>query len=143
MNDAGGLAVQLIALRVLEVRVKARIGEVKAELQTSMGVGDRVKARMVDGKAVGSVTYTEGRETVRVVDARALADFVADNWPDEVIPQVRPSFLKAVQDMFLHGDAIPGLDLVTGEPYLSARPDPDAVGALVDAIRANQELALS
>jgi hypothetical protein len=152
VTDQRALAVQLIALRVLAERVRERADRVKAELAAVLDVGDRKTARLANGVDVGSITYTNGRTTVRVVNERALADWVADRYPDEVVPQVRASTLQAIKDatvraglpMMPDGTAdVPGLQIVDGEPYLSARPKADALPVLVDAIRANQILVLS
>jgi hypothetical protein len=146
-----GLAVRAVALKLLGDRVSAASARVKADLAAELTVGDRKTAALTDGTAVGSVTYAKGRVTARVVNPNALADWVADNFPDEVQPQVRPAFLTAILDASKRAGQpmtpdgtldVPGVVVGASEPYLTVRPDPAATDALVEAVRANGLLAL-
>lgn len=151
MTDVRGLAIQAVALKVLADRVDVRQRAVKRELAAALDPGDRKTAALDDGTKVGTVTYSSPDKRARVVNDRTLADWVADHYPDEVIPTVRPAFLALLLDTAKKsgtavdvntGEVIPGIDVGDTTPYLSVRPDPEAVGALVDAIRAGQLLAL-
>lgn len=152
MSDVRGLAVQAMALRVLADKVRERSDAVKAELAAGLDVGDRKTATLDDGTIVGSVSYARGRISARVTDPSALADWVADTYPDEVVPQVRPAFLAAILDaskragqpMTPDGNLdVPGVVVGHADPYLSVRPDPDAVPALLEATRASLALAIT
>jgi hypothetical protein len=151
MTDSRGLAVQLIALRVLADKVGERITVVKGALQQALDVGDRKTATLDSGAPVGSITYAKGRVTPRVVDERAFTEWVLEQYPDEVVPQVRPAFrdavLKTTRDagvpMTPDGTLdVPGIELRPGTPYLTAKPNPDAVPLLLDAMRASALLAI-
>lgn len=144
------LPVEAVALKVLSDRVAARQAEVKQALAAEMVEGDRSSARLADGTAVGSVTYAKGKTTARVVNETQLTKWVAENHPDDIVQTVRPSFLasmlnaaaKAGAPVTEDGELLPGVDVVQSNGYLSVRPDPEAVPALIDAIRANMELSL-
>lgn len=151
MSDVRGLAVQAVALRALADQVQTRAATVRGELQAALDVGDRKTATLEDGTPVGSITYAKGRVTARVSDERAFTEWVLENYPDEVVPLVRSSFRDAVLKataaagcpMTPDGNLdVPGVELGASAPYLTVKPDPKALPALVDAIRANQLLAL-
>jgi hypothetical protein len=151
VTDLQGLAVQSVALRVLGDKVAERAAAVKQELADAMTVGDRKTAALGDGTVVGSITYAKASWTAKVTDSRALARWVQLHYPDEVEPTVRPAFLSAILaaskqaclPMTPDGTLdVPGIAVVKGDPYISIRPDKAAEPALIDAIRANQALAL-
>jgi hypothetical protein len=151
MGDVRTLAVQAVAMKVLADQVKARDIGVRRELQAALDVGDRKTATLDDGTKVGAITYANGRVTARVNDEQAFTEWVLANYPDEVVPLVRSSFRDAIlkattgagQPMTPDGNLdVPGVVLGASAPYLTVKPNPDAIPALVDAIRANQLLSL-
>lgn len=151
MTDVRGLAVQAVALRVLADKVTQRASEVRAALAEALDPGDRKTAALDDGTKVGTVTYTSAAWSARVTDPKAFADWVAAHYPTEVEVTVRPAFRDAVLraskqacvPMTPDGQLdVPGVQVTKGDPYVAVRPDPAALPALVDAIRANQTLAL-
>lgn len=151
MTDVRGLAVQAVALKVLSERVKERSDAVKAELAASLDVGDRKTATLDDSTKVGSISYAAGKTSAKITNDRALTEWVAERYPDEIMTQVRPAFLTSLLEAAKKagaavdvqtGELLPGVELGTSQPYLSVRPDPAGIPALVDAIRASRELLL-
>lgn len=151
MTDTRGIAVKLVAAKVLTDRLQAYTADLKEQMAAMLDEGDRKTAALGNGTKCGTVTYTKGRVTARVVDDAALLAWVQANHPDEVVSQVRPSFLTALLDDAKKagaavsretGELVPGVEVWMGTPYLSVKPDPAAVPALADAIRAGQLLAL-
>lgn len=151
MSDDIPLELQLVALQALSKQVSDRFAAVKAELAPDMVMGDRLAARLPDKTRVGAVTFTEGSVTAQVVDERAFADWVADNYPDEVVPQVRGSFRAAVlaasksagEPMAPDGTAeVPGVRLGRSDGHLTVTVDKANLPALVAAVRSSQLLAL-
>ena len=141
---------QAVALRVLGDRVKARSDDVKAQLAASLDPGDRKVAALDDATKVGVVSFANGRTSARVTDERALLRWVRDNRPDEIVDMIRGSFLSWLLEdarkrgaaVDANGEVIPGVTVTASEPYVSVKPLPEGIPALVDAIRAGQLLAL-
>jgi hypothetical protein len=151
MSDARGLAVQAVALRALAERVDDRLDDVKAELRGVIGPNDRTTARLDNGTAIGTVTYTNGRVAASVVDPAAFLAWVRLNHPDEIVQAVRDSFRDAVlatckrigAPVNRDGEVIPGVRVMVGDPYLMVRPDTDALVSAISTLRANLELVLA
>lgn len=151
MSDTKLLSVRAVALRVLADRVKEAAERNKRALAQAMDVGDRKTAVLDDGTNVGAISYANGSRQVRVVDEHAFTEWVLANYPDEIVPQVRASFRDSlfgrVRDAGAPvdpatGEVIPGVEAGRGDPYITVKPNPDHVSALVDAIRQGQTLAL-
>ncbi len=150
MTDARALAVHVVALRVLADRVKDRTAEVKAELQAQLDVGDRKNAQLPNGTSIGTITYTRGRGGARVADEKAFTEWVAANYPDEMVTSVRSSFRDAVLSnakndgaaVTANGEVIPGVELYHSDPYLSAKPATGAGVAILAAVQLDQVLAI-
>jgi hypothetical protein len=156
MTDVHGLAVQAVALKALADRVAERLEEVKAELAEAIGPGDRTAARLNDGTKVGTVTYTNAAVRARVLHPGELSRWVQANYPDEIVPVVRPSFekllldtsKKAGQPCSPDGEVdVPGIEVYTGRPYLTIRPEGWGLTAAwpkwVEVLTANAERAIS
>lgn len=151
MTDIRGLAVQSIALAELGKRVKERADRVKRELAEALDPGDRKTAALDDGTVVGSISYVKGRKSARVSNEAALTAWVAANHPDEIVQQIRPAYRAALLELAktngvaadpTTGEIVPGIEFDVTDPYLSAKPDPAGLPALIDAMRAGQLLAL-
>lgn len=152
MSDVAGKAVELVASNVLTGHLREHAAKLKDELAAELPVGVRWPAVLGSGVHVGTVTFKQGNTTAGVVDERALLAWVRENRPDEIIEQVRPSYLAAVLDQAKRrgaavtgdGEVIPGIAVRQGDPYLSVLPtkEPAALAELVDVMRAGQLLAL-
>ncbi len=124
---------KIITLTVLKRMVARLDAEVRAA--ADMDPGDR-KAGRADGRPIGYVTLTAPAAAFRVTDGEAFRAWVKATRPDEIVyvESVRSSYEKAVLETGCdqNGEAIPGVELVPGNPVMQVRPTPDAE----DAIRA-------
>jgi hypothetical protein len=86
---------------------------------------------------LGTVSLSVSKESVYVADERQFADWVADRYPDEVVPKVRPAWQKqylaslCTDDGIVsddEGEIVPGLAVRPGgQPrYVSIRPSAEA-----------------
>lgn len=153
MTDLRGLAVQAVALRLLADKVAERANRIRQELADALDVGDRKTAALDTGQAVGQIIYAKASWTAKVIDSCALAEWVNTHYPSEVqlVPTVRPAFLAAILaaskqaclPMAPDGTLdVPGITVTKGDPYITIKPDKAAEPALIEALRANQALAL-
>jgi hypothetical protein len=151
MTDARGLAVQAVALRALAQRVTQRLDTIKGQLAYLIGPGDRTTARLDDGRSIGSISYAKGKVAATVVDEVAFTRWVLANYPHNITQAVRPAFTTAVLESSRRAGVpmapdgtleVPGVEVRDGAPYLTVRPDHDAITVAVDAVRAALELAI-
>lgn len=153
MTDLRGLAVQAVALRLLADKVAERANRIRRELADALDVGDRKTAALDDGQAVGQIVYAKASWSAKVTDERALTAWVSANYPSEVelVPTIRPAFKAAILaaskqacvPMAPDGTLdVPGVVVTKGDPYITITPDKAAEPALIEALRANQALAL-
>ena len=146
MTDSRELAVRLVALALLKDRIASEEARIRDELSRKLEASDRVAARLTDGTRVGLVYVAEGQKKVQTVNHRALAEFVADNWPHNVETRVVESFLPELRKMCRNGEHIPGMRVNEGNPTLTVKPDTDldvsAIRGLSEMIQANAILAI-
>ena len=136
-GDRYELALQAIALGAIGHYVKERLDEIRAELGDDLEPGERIPARLADGRRVGYVLRTdpEPANLAEVVDPHAFRSWVLLNYPTETDVTVRPAF----RDMVLNASRkagfpispngepdIPGIATRTGfktAPTVTVKPD--------------------
>lgn len=153
MSDMKGAARSAMAAQLLSSVIAAEYKPVKADLLGEMvdaGV-ERVGVTSDDGAKLGSVSVTPGRTSARVVDDRAFLAWVADRYPQEVVQMVRESFTRMILEAAAAADApvdvktgevLPGVEIVSGEPYLTVRPNADAKVRMRETLLASGLLQL-
>lgn len=106
--------------------------EISADFLEHLDEGDSKAATLPDGSRLGKVTKVRGRQTAAVVDEREFLTWVQTRYPTEIEPTVRPAFReKLLSSAKTHGlavdettgEVIPGIELTTGEPYISFRSE--------------------
>lgn len=149
----------IAALKVLsEIVGKQTIADKDALMSAlrDLGVKGSVDAVMPDGTPIGTVTMNKGRTVAAVNDRAAFTAWVAKNHPQQVsevtTTVVRPAFemavLKSAQKAgepvdVKTGEAIPGVGVIVGEPFLTTRLADEAHDVVLTAMRTGfQPLAL-
>lgn len=116
---------RVVVLRWLEAEVKDAATSARYILEPQVGEGERIRAELPDGTAVGTVTVGKAGEYATVIDERALLDWVRKNKPTEVVESVNPAYLTRLKDQVKkHGHAfdeatgeiIPGIEMKLGSP---------------------------
>jgi hypothetical protein len=151
VTDRESLLVRAAALTYLAEQVGKAQAEVRTQLMTDLKPGERHVAALVDGTVVGKVVIGEAPATAAVTDEAAFLRWVEETRPDEIVGMVRSSYRTAVlteckkrgAPCTADGELIPGV--VVGKGSASYRPtyNADALPAMLDAVRANRDLALS
>lgn len=118
-------ALQLVLIAWLSARLT------ELDRSTRDGVDWPAKTRAVaalpDGTTVGTVTMTHGAASAKVVDEQAFTAWVQDNYPTEIVEQVRPAFKRSVLDRVKRdGELPPGVDLTYGDPRPMVKTEPGA-----------------
>lgn len=134
MTEVQAAARRITVFRALESIVKEQIDDAKAAALKAMVAdgAERVAARDDAGVKLASVSLSAGRIKARVVNERALLEWVKHNHPTEVVETVRPSYLKALLDSAVakaesdddpavgpDGEVLPGVELTRGQGYVS------------------------
>jgi hypothetical protein len=131
-DDMRRAAAKAVVFQVLEQAAKAHKDDAKAEL-AQLSPGDTLAAQW-DGQMLGKATMTTGRTKLVVTDERALVEWLKEHHPTELIVMPNSAYLKALESQARNvgaviddqGEIVPGLELVTGEPFVSVRKQPDA-----------------
>lgn len=132
MSDIKGNARTAMASKLLADAARDEANAARTELAAQMAdvITDRLRVKDDTGAEIGAIVLAGGKTTAKITDARAFIAWVAERYPSEVQQTVRPHFA----DRLLHhatavgdpvderGEAIPGVELLRGEPYLSVRP---------------------
>lgn len=148
MSEMRDAAARAVVFQVLEYAAKNHKDAAKAEL-AALEPGDTLSARW-DGQLLGKATKTSGRSKLVVTDERKLLQWLEEKHPTEIIRSVNPAYLKSLEDrarrlgtaIDIEGEVIPGVELQTGEPYVSVRREKDApfiVAQLLSAGRVSLE----
>lgn len=149
MNDAmRDAAARAVVFQVLEQRAKELKDAAKAEL-AQLQPGDTIGAQW-DGQLLGKATKTAGRTKLVVTDEREFVNWVAGHHPTEIISQINPAFMRVLEQRARGvgsvidglGEQVPGVELQSGDPYVSVRKSPDApfvVAQLLSAGRVGLE----
>lgn len=123
---------KLAVLRALKNRVREVELELNADFLDQLDAGDSKAATLEDGTRLGKVTKVGGRETPVVVNEKELLAWVETHYPTEIELTVRPAFRdKVLASAKTHGVAvdertgeiIPGVELRTGQSYISFRSE--------------------
>lgn len=129
---------RILALTVLQKEVTATLKAEKATW-TADARPEQRDAGMLGDRVVGTITRTKGRESLKVTDMGALVAWAQAHRPEllsydpHIADDDRARLLKEVEAT---GDLPDGVDIVTGDPFASVRPKPDAAQAIADAIGA-------
>jgi len=127
---------------VIAKAAKARQDEAKQEL-LELEQGD-VLVGKIGNVAIGKAYWTSGRQTLAVTNEAELLAWVEENHPTEIVRSVRPSFLKALTELSKgkggpvinrDGDVVPGVEIVSGDPYMTIRSGDDAENVVTGLIR--------
>jgi hypothetical protein len=114
----------------------------RAWLSQHMGPDAAAVKAVANGENIGRATWVEGKETLAVFDAAAFQEYVAENWPDELVTTVNPAFqrallagLKVVGDTVIDkaGEPVPGVALRESASYVSVKKSAEA-RATVEAL---------
>jgi hypothetical protein len=143
------IAAKLIAdeLKAVEMAAKADVLELSEETG-----GTTFTVKDDDGTKLGTVSKSEGRTSVKVVNEAALYQWVKANRPDQLVKVIAPAYVKSLIALALeHGDAvdettgevIPGLEVTTGAPFVAARPTPEAKARMHELFQGSSLLELA
>lgn len=119
--------------QTIEQRAKELKDAAKSELAQGLESGDSVAGKW-DGRTIAKATMTKGRSKLAVTDERAFVDWVAGQYPTEIVSHVNPAFVKQLEihakglgaAVDVVGEPIPGVELLEGDAYVSVRRDPEA-----------------
>lgn len=153
MSAPHELALHLALLRVVADLVKDSRTAAATAAQATLDTGERLSARLPGGERIASVTMANGKTEAKVTDEDAFTAWVADTYPTEVeqITVVRESFRRRLLDhakqagapVTSTGEAIPGVQIVQGDPYPSVRLADDARAIVGRAWRAGELAAFT
>lgn len=123
-----------MAAKLISDAVAAEHKPVKAELLDTMTAAgaERVRVTDADGDNLGTVSLSAGRASAKLTDPAAFTAWVAERYPSEMVQAVRGSFTGKVLEQATAlgeavdqatGEVIPGVEIVTGDPYVTVRPN--------------------
>jgi hypothetical protein len=131
MSDLRDAAARAAVWQVIEQAAKARKDEAKAEL-LALEQGDTIAGK-VNGQVVGKASWSKGRTKLVVVDERALLAWLRRRHANEIVEAPNPAYLKALETSAFDGaaidsmgEAVPGVELQTSDPYLTVRREKEA-----------------
>lgn len=150
MSDLQAAARRVAAAKLIGDVLKEEADQARKstlELMDQLGV-ERVRVTDESGANLGAVTIAAGRVSVRVVDEQAFVAWVRRNHPSELVQVVRDSFREKVfasakakvepgdsTAVGPDGEVVPGLEVVHGTPYVTARPTAEARERMRDLLR--------
>jgi hypothetical protein len=131
-DDMRDAAARAVVYQIIEQAAKARKDEARAEL-SDLEPGDTLAAKW-DGQLLGKATMTTGRTKLVVTDEAKLLAWLQYNHPTEIVITPNPAYLKALESTARNvgavidnqGEIVPGVELVSGDPYVSVRKEKDA-----------------
>lgn len=150
MSDLQAAARRVAAAKLIGDVLKEEAEQARKstlELMDQLGV-ERVRVTDESGANLGAVTIAAGRTSVRVVDEQAFVAWVRRNHPSELVQVVRDTFREKVfasakakaepgdsTAVGPDGEVVPGLEVVHGTPYVTARPTAEARERMRDLLR--------
>lgn len=127
---------QLLVIKAAQAYLGAMEKTVRDQLTEQMDPGDRKVGHAGDVK-IGTVTLTAPKGAWRVRDGHAWRGWVREHAPDEIVifESVNSAYESAMlaRGCDLNGEPLPGVEFVTPDPVVQARPAPDALAAIVTA----------
>lgn len=128
------LSLRVAVLTALAKRVKDALDDARGSLQREMELSgaDTVSAALPSGAKVAKIPLARRDAMFRVVDERALIEWVRARRPDEIetLERVRPSYLPIVLSIDGTGELPDGVELGESSAYLTVRSvDTDAITA--------------
>lgn len=153
MGDMKEAARSAMAAQLVSKLVGEHAGRFKADLLALMADtgAERVRVADDDGTDLGAMSVAAGRVSAKVVDQGAFTAWVADRYPFELVQQVRDAFARKLLDAAaavgvpvdtVTGEVIPGVEVSTGEPFLTVRPTAAAKDRMRETLRASGLLSL-
>lgn len=132
-------------LKALLAEIEASVKGGKAGLKELMDMLDidSLAARLPDGPKVATVRRAGGKASPKVTDPDKFLAWVQESHPDEVVPAVRESFTRAVlaevdkngAAVMASGEAVPGVEFLTGTAYLTVNFEDGGEDAVKQAWR--------
>lgn len=125
------MGTKLLADVVRDESAAAR--QVLAERMAESG-SERVRVSDSAGASVGTVSVVNKAPTAQVTDPKAFADWAKQRYPEAVHTSVDPVWTDRLlrgatakgAPVDPEGEVIPGVEIVTPEPYLTVRPTAEA-----------------
>lgn len=126
---------KLVALETYIKFIKSIADGLRVRVTEQMGTDDeeRVGAKLPDGTKLGSITYSEGRRSVKLTDEGTALAWCERAHPEQVqtITIIRPAYLKKLLDVAgslpvgskgvdpATGEELPFIEVQQGQPYIS------------------------
>jgi hypothetical protein len=147
------IAKRVVAAKLVGDEIKAIERDAKAELLEQMQhLGVRtLDVEGDDGTKLAVVSKAKGRTSAKV-DESALLAWVKANRPDQIREVVEPAYIDALKKLAVEhgaavdettGEVIPGIEVDTGDPSVSARPTADAKALMRDLLKGSPLLELA
>lgn len=154
MTDMQTPAREVAAAKLIADEIKARGDNAKATLMEIFDAtgADRVTVKDDDGTKLAVVSKGSGRTSAAVADEDAFVAWVEQTYPEAIVktvdPDVRLRLLNAAKKTgepvdVATGEVIPGVEIRTGAPYVSARPTPEAKERMRDLLASSGLLELA
>lgn len=122
-DEDRSMAGRSIVAKVLAEEARKLGDHVRQMVEPALEPGEHLTGQLGDGTRVGKVRRNERATTAAVTDEQALINWILEHRPDEVVPQIRPSYLEHLRaQVKAHGHAfdatsgevIPGIEAVQG-----------------------------
>jgi len=142
MTDLHVVALRAGVFAVVEREAKAAKDAARAELMAGLPFGDAVAGRVGDD-LVCKVSWSKGSTKIVVTDERAFLEWVKTHHPTEVVESVNPAYqrsLNLVGSAVVDADGVvaDGVEVVTGEPFLSVRSEKGALELVARMVASGQ-----
>jgi hypothetical protein len=154
MTDLQATARRAVGAKLVADQIKDIEKQAKAELLERM---QKLGVRTLDVAGTGDsnmavISKTPGKVTAKVTDERALLEWVKANRPDQLRTLVEEAYVKSLLTLAAEhgaavdeatGEVIPGIEVETGEPFLSTRPTAEAKARMKDLLAGSPLLELA
>lgn len=133
-EDLRETAARLALARVVGDKVREYIADARGDMEPQLEPGEKIKAVMPDGTAIGNVQRTERSKVVKV-NLHQLAPWVEKNRPDQMARTIQDGYLTYLMKLCKEhghafdertGEVIPGIELVEGESSFRVTPNDNA-----------------
>lgn len=154
MTDLQAIARKAVGAKLVADQIKDIEKQAKAELLERMQkLGVRtLDVAGTDDSNMAVISKTPGKVTAKVTDERALLEWVKANRPDQLRTLVEEAYVKSLLALAAEhgaavdettGEVIPGIEVMTGDPYLSTRPTAEARARMKDLLAGSPLLELA